>query len=95
MYRRSDELPLMDLTIPQLRTLLLIHELGPRRMSEIGLQMGVGMPTVTSPVGKSEEKEMVRREHGTQDRRVVSCSATDYGRTEVGQVLAMKAILRA
>src|SRR3990172_7760941 len=71
--------PLMQLTLPQLRTLFLIHTQGPMRMSEISSHLGVGMPTVTSLVTKLEEKGLVAREHDTKDRRVVFCSTTQWG----------------
>lgn len=80
VYEQS---PLMELTLPQLRTLLLLHAQGPLRVDEISSHLGVGMPTVTSLVSKLEKKGLVIREHDTRDRRVVFCSATDQGRAEV------------
>ena len=79
----SEESPLMEVTIPQLKTLFLLVERKPLRMSEISAHLGVGMPTVTSLVGKLEEKGLALREHDTQDRRVVLCAATPQGEAEV------------
>jgi len=80
-----EESRLMELTLPQFRTLILLYAQGPLRMSNISCQLGVGMPAVTSLVGKLEEKGLVSREHNTEDRRVVFCSATEQGKVEVEQ----------
>ena len=75
--------PLMQLTLPQLRTLFFLHAQGPIRMSEISSHLGVGMPTVTSLVSKLEDRGLVVREHDIKDRRVVFCSTTELGKAEV------------
>jgi DNA-binding MarR family transcriptional regulator len=81
--RIYEESRLMELTLPQFRTLILLYVQGPLRMSNISCQLGVGMPAVTSLVSKLEEKGLVSREHNTEDRRVVFCSATQQGKAEV------------
>jgi DNA-binding MarR family transcriptional regulator len=78
-----EESRLMELTLPQFRTLIMLYTQGPLRMSNISCQLGVGMPAVTSLVGKLEEKGLVSREHNTEDRRVVFCSVTQQGKAEV------------
>jgi len=78
-----EESRLMELTLQQFRTLIMLYTQGPLRMSNISCQLGVGMPAVTSLVGKLEEKGLVSREHNTEDRRVVFCSATQQGKGEV------------
>jgi DNA-binding MarR family transcriptional regulator len=78
----SELWPLMELTMPQLRTLMVLHARGPLRMSDIATYFGVGLPTVTSLVSKLEEKGLAIREHNTQDRRVVMCSATEQGQLQ-------------
>src|SRR4030042_6523379 len=74
---------LMELTLQQFRTLVLLYTEGTMRMSNISCQLGIGMPAVTSLVGKLEEKCLVTREHNTEDRRVVFCFATKQGMAEV------------
>lgn len=76
---------LMQLTLPQLRTLFFLHSKGPMRMSEISVHLCVGMPTVTSLVSRLEDKGLVVREHDSKDRRVVFCSATKLGKNEADQ----------
>jgi len=80
-----EESPLMELTVQQLRTLFLLHVQETMRMSEISYYLGIGMPTVTNLVGKLEDKGLVAREHDTTDRRVVLCSVTERGKTEIEQ----------
>jgi len=78
-----EESRLMELTLQQFRTLILLYTEGTMRMSNISCQLGIGMPAVTSLVGKLEEKGLVTREHNTEDRRVVLCFATKQGVVEV------------
>ena len=78
-----EESRLMELTLQQFRTLVLLYTEGTMRMSNISCQLGIGMPAVTSLVGKLEEKGLVTREHNTEDRRVVLCFATQQGISEV------------
>ena len=77
-----EESRLMELTVQQFRTLLMLYTQGPLRMSDISRELGVGLPTVTYLVDKLEEKGLVSREHNTEDRRVVFCSATQQGKAE-------------
>ena len=81
----SESLPIMELTMPQLRVLFLIHARGPLRMSDMASYLGVGMPTVSSLVSKLEEKGVLAREHDTQDRRIVRCLITPEGQRQVEQ----------
>lgn len=72
----------MELTMAQLRTVFLLHGLGPLRMSDLAGHLGVGLPTATSLVTRLESKGLAAREHSDQDRRVVLCSLTDRGHQE-------------
>lgn len=81
----AERLPLMELTMPQLRILLLLRFRGPLRISNIAAIFGVGMSTVSILVGKLEVKGLVARSHGAQDRRAVVCSLTPKGQREVEQ----------
>lgn len=81
---------LMQFTLPQLRTLFFLRSKGPIRMSEISAHLGVGMSTVTILVSKMEKKGLVVREHDSEDRRVVFCSITESGKTEVDQFWSLR-----
>ncbi len=78
-----EDFRVMELTLQQFRTLNLLNMQGPLRMSSISSLLGVGMPTVTNLVSKLEEKGLAVREHNTSDRRVVFCSSTEAGRSEM------------
>jgi len=70
---------LSELTMPQLKTMLLLHSEGPLRMSDLAARLGVGLPTATSLVTKLEDKGLAARQHTKEDRRVVLCSVTEAG----------------
>ena len=86
----SEEQPLVELTMPQLRALMLINYRGPIRVSDLSTELNVGMPTVTSLVTRLEEKGLAKREHDTHDRRVVFCSLTDHARGELEQFFHLR-----
>ncbi|MBI2866146.1 MAG: winged helix-turn-helix transcriptional regulator [Chloroflexi bacterium] len=77
---------LMELTMPQLRTLLLLFGLGPLRMGDLASTLSVALPTATSLMTKLEEKGLATRQHTSLDRRVVLCSLTEQGRREAEKI---------
>ncbi|MBI2918178.1 MAG: MarR family transcriptional regulator [Chloroflexi bacterium] len=76
---------LAELSVPQLRAMLMLHASGPLRMGDLASRLSVGMPTVTSLVTKLENKGLVTRQHARDDRRVVMCSCTEEGCREAEQ----------
>jgi DNA-binding MarR family transcriptional regulator len=52
-------------------------------MTRVAEFIGSGLPTATGFISRMEERGFVRREHDTQDRRVVLVSLTDAGAAEV------------
>ncbi len=72
----------LELTMPQVRTLLLLHQ-GPQRMSEIANYLGTTVSSATSMVDRLLSKQLVDRVHDTTDRRVVTCRLSTLGRDEV------------
>jgi DNA-binding MarR family transcriptional regulator len=75
----------LELTMPQLRTLLLL-EGGPRRMSEIATYLGSALPSATTMVDRLVAKHLVERVADPTDRRVVTCRLTEQGRAEITRV---------
>ena len=73
---QTDEWEGMDMTIPQIRTLVLLERLGPVRMTYIGRALSA----TTTVVDRLVEKELVDRVTDTNDRRLVMCELTDSGR---------------
>ena len=60
-----------DLTMAQLRVLLVLQAVGPSRMSDIASTLEVALPTVTGIVDKLVKKDLVTRQADPGDRRVV------------------------
>lgn len=70
--------PEVELTMPQMKTLILLSN-GPLRMSDIADQIGSSYSATTAMIDRLMEKQLVEREHGTTDRRVVTCRLNERG----------------
>lgn len=70
----------LDLTVPQVRVLLLLEE-GALRMGDIAQALGVRLPSVTHLVDRLVERGLVERFGVPQDRRLVLCRLTAEGRS--------------
>ena len=82
---RLDAWENLGLTIPQLRTLMLLEEQGPMRMGAISSHLGRALSATTSVVDRLAEKGLVGRLADPDDRRVVLCDLTDSGRSTIYQ----------
>ena len=69
----------LDITMPQLKILLVLYVGGSRRMSDIAAQLEVTLPTATNLVERLVEKQYVYREDDPDDRRVVLCHLSGAG----------------
>lgn len=74
----SEQWPEVELTMPQLRTMILLAN-GPLRMSDVADQIGSSYSATTAMIDRLVEKGLVDREHGTADRRVVTCRLNQRG----------------
>ena len=68
-----------DLTVAQLRVLLLLHAAGPSRMSSIASSIGTALSTATGIMDNLVKKGMVLREADPHDRRLVICGLSPEG----------------
>jgi DNA-binding MarR family transcriptional regulator len=68
-----------DLTVAQLRVLLVLHTQGPSRMSSIASVLGIALPTATGVVDNLVRKGLAIREADSQDRRLVICRLSPEG----------------
>jgi DNA-binding MarR family transcriptional regulator len=68
-----------DLTVAQLRVLLVLQSTGSSRMSDIALTLDVALSTATGIVDKLVKKELVIREADPHDRRLVICRLSPTG----------------
>ncbi len=73
----------LELTMPQARTMFLLHRQGPTRMGGLSGHFGRGLPSVTSMVDRLVKKGLVERVEDPLDRRVVVCRLTNEGREAV------------
>jgi len=71
----------LDLTMPQLKVVLLLFTSGPSRMSAIAAELGVSMATASGVVDRLVDRDLVLREGDPSDRRVVICRLSDKGGT--------------
>ncbi|MBM3156412.1 MAG: MarR family transcriptional regulator [Chloroflexi bacterium] len=74
----------LDLTMPQLKVILLLFLSGPTRMSEIATALDVSLATATGVVDRLVERDTVMRESLPEDRRVVLCRLSDKGQKMIG-----------
>lgn len=73
-----------DLTIAQLRVMLLLHTDGAMRMSAIAEHLGIALSTATGVLDKLVAKGMVLREADPDDRRSVICRLSAEGQQIMG-----------
>lgn len=69
----------LDLTMSQLKVVLLLFISGPSRMSDIASALGVSLATATGVMDRLVERDIVLREGDPEDRRVVLCRLSDKG----------------
>ena len=79
------EWQIMDMTIPQMKALVLLEGVGPMRMGTIAAQLGSTLSASTNIIDRLVEKSLVERHSDSHDRRVVVCESTDRGRQVVDQ----------
>ncbi len=75
----------MDMTIPQVKALVLLEGVGPMRMGAIASHLGSTLSASTNIIDRLVEKGLVERHSDSHDRRVVVCKSTDRGRQAVDQ----------
>jgi len=73
-----------DLTVAQLRVLLILLTDGPSRMSHIASVLDVALSTATGVVENLVRKELVVREADSSDRRLVICKLAPAGQELIG-----------
>jgi DNA-binding MarR family transcriptional regulator len=69
----------LDLTMSQLKVVLLLFVSGSTRMGVIASELGVSLATATGVVERLVERGLLRREGDAADRRVVLCRLSDDG----------------
>ena len=75
-----------DLTVAQLRVMLVLHAEGPTRMSVIASNLDIALSTATGIVDNLVKKGLVIREADSQDRRLVICRLSPTGQDNLGKL---------
>jgi DNA-binding MarR family transcriptional regulator len=78
-----------DMTVAQLRVLLLLHTEGAMRMSTIASAIKISFPTVTGTVDILVKKGLVIRTDDPEDRRLVICSLSIEGQEIINKMWAL------
>jgi len=69
----------IDVTMPQMKIMLMLFIIGPMRMSDLADNLHVTLATATGLVDRLVEKGFVVRENQPDDRRVVLCNLSNRG----------------
>jgi len=69
----------LDLTMAQLKVVLLLFISGPSRMSDIASELGVSLATATGVMDRLVERRILLRNGDPEDRRVVLCRLSNEG----------------
>jgi DNA-binding MarR family transcriptional regulator len=75
-----------DLSVAQLRVLLVLQSQGPSRMSSIASVIGVALPTATGVLDNLVRKGLAIRENDPQDRRLVICKLSSQGQNLINKL---------
>jgi len=76
----------LDVTMAQLKIMMIIYLGGATRMSVLAEKLGVSLPTVTKSVDRLVARGVVTREDDPEDRRVVLCRLTEDGQKMIIQL---------
>src|SRR5690348_15470046 len=80
----------IDLTMPQLKALLLAYAPNGASHGEIARGLGVGLSTVTGVVDRLVEHGLVERHADPDDRRLSRVRTTEAGRQELDRLWASR-----
>jgi DNA-binding MarR family transcriptional regulator len=78
-----------DLTVAQLRVLLILYTEGPSRMSSIASTIGIAVSTATGIVDNLVKKGLVTRSDDPEDRRLVICTLSPPGHETINRMWTM------
>ena len=81
-----DDLQGLDMTVTQLRILLLLDEREPQRMGVIASHLGCLLSATTPIVTRLVKRKLLKRASDPQDRRIVLCELSAGGRKVLGRL---------
>jgi DNA-binding MarR family transcriptional regulator len=80
----------VDLTMPQLKSLIYVTKRDGATSGQIANSLGVGLSTITGVVDRLAEQDMVSRHEDPRDRRVTRVVPTPRGRALVEELLQFR-----
>jgi len=86
-YDRSDPLFTSQLTMPQLKILLLLYRLGDTSGRELAGLLGVSLATLSGMVDRLVAHDLVARHEDPHDRRVRRISLSTTGTEMIGKII--------
>jgi DNA-binding MarR family transcriptional regulator len=86
-YDRSDPLFSSQLTMPQLKILLLLYRLGDTSGRELAGLLGVSLATLSGMVDRLVAHDLVARNEDPHDRRVRRISLSATGNEMIGKII--------
>jgi DNA-binding MarR family transcriptional regulator len=78
-----------DMTVAQLRVMLVLYADGPSRMSSIASTIGIAISSATGIVDNLVKKELVTRSDDPKDRRLVICALSHQGMETINAMWAL------
>ena len=75
----------MDMTVPQVKALMVLERNGPTSMSNISIVLGRTLSATTSLVDRLVERGLVTRGSDPSDRRLVICEITTEGTDSIAR----------
>lgn len=76
----------LDITMAQLKVLLVLYMNGPSRMTPLASGLGVSLATATGVLDRLVERGLVSRGQDPQDRRVVVCRLSPKGQAQLSDL---------
>jgi DNA-binding MarR family transcriptional regulator len=86
-YDRSDPLFSSQLTISQLKILMLLSRLGAVSGRELGGLLGVSLATLSGMIDRLVAHDLVARHEDQQDRRIRRITLTEAGATLINDII--------
>jgi DNA-binding MarR family transcriptional regulator len=78
-----------DLTVAQLRVMLVLHSEGPSSMTAISTSVGITVSTATGILDNLVRKGFVTRGSDPEDRRLVICALSEQGQQNIRRLWAL------
>ena len=79
----------IDLTLPQLKTMVVLAGPGSIRMSQLSQMLGTNLSTMTGIVDRLVERGLVERGADPEDRRIVLVQLAEQGRREISRLFSL------